>query len=107
MVAAPVTNYISLDERGIAYITGTRMKVRLIVGEKIYWGLTPEQIQEGHDSLSLAQVHAALSYYYEHKTQMDAEIERVEQEAEQMRLKNPHPMTREDFEKRKRERTKQ
>lgn len=30
--------------------------------------------------LSLAQIHAALAYYYDHQTELDAEIQRRRQE---------------------------
>ena len=106
MVAAPVTNYISLDERGIAYIAGSRLKVRHIVEVKNDGDLTPEQIQEEYDFLSMAQIYSALSYYADHKEELDAEIERVEREIERRRRENPNPMTREDFEKRLREHSK-
>ena len=101
MVAAPI-NHITLDERGVAYIAGTRMKVRQIVSEKRGWGLTPEQIQEGHPHLSLAQVHAALSYYYDHQVEMDAEMDQVKQEVDELRACSPNPLTRESSRQRDR-----
>ncbi|MCP4165330.1 MAG: hypothetical protein GY759_05470 [Chloroflexi bacterium] len=42
--------------------------------EKSLWGLTVEGIQRGHGHLSMAQIYAALSYYYEHQNEVDAEI---------------------------------
>jgi len=53
MLATP-SNRLSRDERGVAYIAGTKMKVRQIVVEKNVWGLTPEEIQQGHEYLALA-----------------------------------------------------
>ena len=39
-------------------------------------GYTPEQICEAHyNELTLAQVHAALSYYYDHQPEIDAELQ--------------------------------
>ena len=37
-------------------------------------GLTPEEIAAERITLTLAQVHAALAYYYANKEAMDAEI---------------------------------
>ena len=37
------------------------------------------------DNLSLAQIHAALGFYYDHKTEMDAHIQRNTQELEKLR----------------------
>ena len=59
MVAAPI-NHIVLDERGVAYIAGTRIKVRHIVIERNAWNKSPEQIHEEYPRLSLGQIYAAL-----------------------------------------------
>ena len=94
MIVTPI-NLISTDERGVAYITGTKMKVRQVAIEKNIWGLTPEEIQEGHEHLSLAQIYAALSYYYDHKAEIDIEIEQAKQKADDLRAQNPNQLTRE------------
>jgi len=54
--------------------------------DKYAHGWTAEEIQEQHPHLSLAQIHAALAYYYDHKAEMDAEIEREEQSFAQLRM---------------------
>jgi len=99
MIVAPI-NLISMDERGIAYIAGTKMKVRQIALEKSVWGLSPEEIRQGHEHLSLAQIYAALAYYYDHKVAMDAEIEQARREVERLRAQTPNPIRREKFEAR-------
>ncbi len=45
-------------------------------------GLTPEEIADRIGHLSLAQVHAALSYYHANRQQTDAEIAADDREAE-------------------------
>ena len=63
-------------------IAGTGVSVRRIA----QWhnmGQIPEEIVEtfgGH--LSLAQVHAALAYYYANQTEIDADLEAEDREAE-------------------------
>jgi hypothetical protein len=49
---------------------------------------TPEKIVAQYPHLTLAQVHAALAYYYANKEQMDAAI--AAEEAEEERLKNEY-----------------
>ncbi len=71
MIVAPI-NLISLDERGIAYIAGTRMKVAEIARESAGLGYTSEEILDSHPHLTLAQVYAALSYYHIHSEKIDA-----------------------------------
>jgi uncharacterized protein (DUF433 family) len=99
MVVAPI-NHICVDDRGIAYIAGTRIKVRHIVVERNVWHKSPEEIQKEYPSLSLAQVYAALAYYYDQKDRIDAEIAEADQYAEQMHASHPNPLTREQFEAR-------
>ena len=87
-VAAPV-EHISLDQQGTAWIAGTPTKVVEVVLDKIAHGWSPEEIQRQHyNSMSLAQIHAALAYYYDHQTEMDAEIERDFKEYAALRQAN-------------------
>ena len=69
------TAHIHLDARGVAWIDDTNTKVVEVVLDKRAYGLNPEEIHEQHSHLSLAQIHAALSYYYDHQQAMDAYIE--------------------------------
>jgi uncharacterized protein (DUF433 family) len=74
-MATAVTAHIHLDERGRGWIDDTNVKVIEVVLDKLT-GMSPEEIHEGYPHLSLAQIHAALSHYYDHKAEFDAEIER-------------------------------
>ncbi len=86
---ATPTAHIWLDERGRAWIDDTNVKVIEVALDMIAWGLTPQQIVEEHDNyFSPAQIHAALSYYYDHKVEFDAEIERQQREYEELRRQN-------------------
>jgi len=74
-------------------IAGTGVSVRRIA----QWhnmGRIPEEIVEtfgGH--LSLAQIHAALAYYYANQPEIDTELEAEDREAEALELeyqRSPH-----------------
>ena len=52
---------------------GTRVRVVDIVFLQKE-GYTPEQMLEEYPDLNLAQVHAALTYYYDHPEEIDAYI---------------------------------
>lgn len=67
--------HIELDQRGVARIAGSRMKVIQIVMEKMANGWGPEEIHEQFPHLSLAQIHAAFVYYYDHKAELDQQIQ--------------------------------
>lgn len=89
--------HIEVDERGVAKIVGTRSKVRQIVMD-VQNGLTPAQIHESYPHLSLAQIHAALAYYYDHKAEVDADIEAGRRFVDESRAKNPNRFTRAELE---------
>lgn len=69
------TAHIHLDARGKAWIDNTNTKVIEVVLDQIAYGWSPEEIHFQHSHLSMAQIHAALSYYYDHQAEFDAEIE--------------------------------
>lgn len=71
-----LNNHIVVDDLGIAYVSDTSCKVREIAVLKLAWGLDPEQIHRQLPHLSLAQIHSALAYYYDHQTIIDQEIAR-------------------------------
>ena len=86
--AKTVHPYITQDERisrGSPVIRGTRVRVLDIVLEYEYLGRSPDEIVAAHPQLTLAQVHDALSYYYEHREELDAEIHRRKAEVEALR----------------------
>ncbi len=70
-------------------IEGHRIRVQDIVIEHEWQGMSPEEICREHPGLTLAQVHAALAYYYDHQDEIRAEIEADRQEAEEFRRQHP------------------
>ncbi|MFO0912659.1 MAG: DUF433 domain-containing protein [Pirellulales bacterium] len=53
-----------------AYIVGTRVRVQDIVSDYERHGLSPEQIAREHPHISLAQIHAALAFYFDHRDEV-------------------------------------
>src|SRR4051794_25422311 len=80
--------HIWLDDRGVAWVDDTNVKVIEIVLDHLE-GLSPAEIRYQHyNQYSLAQIHAALTYYYDHQAEFDAEIARQEKEYEELRAKS-------------------
>jgi uncharacterized protein (DUF433 family) len=75
MPTAATTPHIRLDEQGRPWVDDTNVKVIEIVLDHVAYGWNAETIQENHSHLSLAQVYAALAWYYDHQAAMDAEID--------------------------------
>jgi uncharacterized protein (DUF433 family) len=74
LMAAVVSTLIELDERGVAWITGTKVKVIEVVTDKLAHGSSLEEMHLQYPHLSLAQMYAALAYYYEHQAEFETEI---------------------------------
>ena len=77
-MSATATRYehIVLDREGVPLVAGTTMKVVELVTEKLAHGSSPEELQYQHPYLTLGQIYSALAYYWDHRTELDADIER-------------------------------
>ena len=51
-----------------------RTRVAMIVMDYLAYGWSPDEIHRQHPHLTLAEVHAAMGYYYDHQQEIDAEI---------------------------------
>jgi uncharacterized protein (DUF433 family) len=67
--------HIQLDAKGHPCIDGTRTRVIDIAIDQIAYKWDAEQIQRQHPHLTLAQIHSALAYYYDHRPELDRAIE--------------------------------
>jgi uncharacterized protein (DUF433 family) len=86
------TTHIEIDESGVAWIAGANTKVIEVALDKMAYGWSPEEIHFQHPHLSLAQIHSALAYYYDHQQEIDAEIERRRRETEEMTARDQSPL---------------
>ena len=77
--------HIRLDEHGRPWVDDTNVKVIEVVLDHLAYGWNAETIQENHPHLSLAQVYAALAWYYDHQTEMDVELERQDERIRALR----------------------
>ncbi len=65
---------------GSPIIAGTKFPVRSVVTYVLRQGMSPEELVKEFEHLTLAQVHDALSYYYDHQGEIDREIEENSEE---------------------------
>lgn len=65
-------------------IAGTGLRVSDVVLAHLYHEQTPDEIAAGY-GVSLAAVYAALSYYYEYKTEIDADLREQIQKARRLK----------------------
>ena len=58
---------------GRPIIVGTSIRVVDVIASHIYRGLSAEELATNF-ALDMGQVYAALAYYYQHKSEMDARM---------------------------------
>ena len=96
LTVEPLT-HIALDDRGVAWIADTNTKVKEIILDQLANGWDAQEIHRQHPHLSLARIHAALAYYYEHKPAVDAQIQQDLREYERLRAEAQDQVTRADL----------
>ena len=104
-MVAILNSLIELDEKGIAWVTGANIKVVEVVLDKMAHGSSPEEMHLQYPHLSLAQIHAALSFYYEHQSEIDAQILREWHEVKELAANQPDSPLRQKLRALKRERS--
>ncbi|MBL8162780.1 MAG: DUF433 domain-containing protein [Anaerolineae bacterium] len=78
---------------GRPIIAGTTLRVQDVAAHHIYRKYTPDELAE-QLQISLAQVHAALAYFYDHQDEITAQIEaddRSIREAKEQGVGQRHP----------------
>ncbi len=55
-------------------IAGTKFPVRSVVNYVLRQGMTPEELAAEFRHLTLAQIYDALSYYYDHRDEIERDI---------------------------------
>lgn len=88
MSNATTTEYkhILIDEHNRPVIAGTTMKVVELITSVHAYGWSPEELHYQYPHLSMSQIHSALAYYWEHKEEIDADMQRRFEYAERLRL---------------------
>jgi uncharacterized protein (DUF433 family) len=64
---------------GKPHIAGHRIKVQHIAAWHEQVGMSPDEIVAEHPGLTLADVHAALTYYFDHREEIGADIQEDEE----------------------------
>ena len=75
-------SHIRHDAQGRAWIDDSNVKVIEVALDYLATGSTAEEIHAQYLHLSLAQIHAALAFYYDNREEFDAEINRGLEQAD-------------------------
>ena len=79
----PITESLShvvCDAQGVAWVDDTNVKVIELALDHLAYGWSAESIHEQFSHLSLAQIHAALAYFYDHQDEFERQIRQQEAE---------------------------
>ena len=85
MPAIEAINHISLDASGTAWIRDKNVKVLEIVQDHLAYGWSADAIHEQHPGLSLAEVHSALAFYYDHTAEIENQLARLGEDLKKLR----------------------
>jgi len=79
---------------GKARIRGHRIRVQDVVVWHENLGLSPDEIVARYPQLTLAEVHAALSYYFDHTAEIRTAIREDQAFAERLKASTPSKLVR-------------
>ncbi len=74
---------------GKACIAGRRIRVADVVALHEQRGYSPDEIVEMFPEITLADIHAALAYYFDHRAEIEADFKHDAEVAEKLRAQFP------------------
>lgn len=92
-MALTLVEHISVDPKvfhGRPCIRGTRIPVDVIFGLHERDGFSPAEIAADFPWITLSDVYAALSYYHDHRAEIERMVAEAEQRAEEFQRRYPH-----------------
>jgi uncharacterized protein (DUF433 family) len=84
-----VVAYAHIELHGeVPFIAGTSTRVAELVREHMTDARDPTALHLRHPELSMAQIHGALAYYFDHQPELDAVIEEERHVHEELRVQH-------------------
>lgn len=85
--------HIDFGADGVPFISGTTMKVVELVQAQRAHGWSPEELHFQFPFLGMNKIHAALTYFWDHQAEVEADIARREARVERQRLSLAIPLS--------------
>ena len=76
MLAETRYEHVVLNDAHMPLIAGTTMKVVELVLAQAAYGWSAEELHIQFSHLTLGQIYSALAYYWDHRDELDGDIER-------------------------------
>ena len=74
---------LKMDPHGVIRVAGTRVTLETVIGDYLN-GASAEEIAYNFPTVSLADIHAVISYYLRHREEMDAYLRHAEEEGDRI-----------------------
>ena len=85
MLAETRYEHIVLNDSRVPVIAGTTMKVVELVLAQAAYGWSAEELNAQFPYLTLGQIYSALAYYWDHREELDTDIEKRIEKADRIR----------------------
>ncbi len=89
MLAETRYEHVVLNEAHVPLISGTTMKVVELVLAQAAYGWSAEELHIQFPHLTLGQIHSALAYYWDHREELDGNIEARMKKVDDIRRSMP------------------
>ena len=89
MLAETRYEHVVLNESHVPLISGTTMKVVELVLAQAAYGWTADELHIQFSHLTLGQIYSALAYYWDHREELDMDIENRIKKADAIRKSMP------------------
>ncbi len=77
--------HIVRDQAQVPMIADTTMKVIELVLAHLAYGWSPDELHFQFPHLTLGQIHSALAYYWDHRAELDKDVERRLESVDRLR----------------------
>ncbi|MEO7841445.1 MAG: DUF433 domain-containing protein, partial [Anaerolineales bacterium] len=91
MLAETRYEHVVLNEGRVPLISGTTMKVVELVLAQAAYGWSAEELHIQFSHLTLGQIYSALAYYWDHREELDTDIENRIKKVNAIRKSMPVP----------------
>lgn len=89
MLAETRYEHVVLDDLRIPIIFGTTMKVIELVLAQTAYGWSAEELHIQFPYLTLGQIYSALAYYWDHREELESDIEKRLEKVNQIQKETP------------------
>ncbi len=89
MLAETRYEHVVLDDLRVPIIFGTTMKVIELVLAQTAYGWSADELHIQFPHLTLGQIYSALAYYWDHREELDGDIEKRMEKVNQIQKETP------------------